>query len=108
MGIAGFCYQTLTKNIDTYYLRRQVIGGTTDVIIDVPKGIYMTKKKWYLSKTVWFNIIATAVAIQSAFEGSAYLAKVLPILGAFVTVGNIILRVWFTSSVISNSPESES
>ena len=44
MGIVGFCYQTLTKNIDTYYLRRQVIGGTTDVIIDVPKGIYMTKK----------------------------------------------------------------
>ena len=51
-------------------------------------------KKWYESKTLWFNILATVVLTAS------YLGNVNPSISAVAVgvagVGNIILRVWFT------------
>jgi len=56
--------------------------------------------KWYLSRTVWFNVITTIIGIAS-------LGNMLPIdskiLVAIIGIGNVILRVWFTDSPIEKS-----
>lgn len=60
-------------------------------------------KTVFSSKTVWFNIVVFAVALLAAPE----FLKVLPeallkydVLGG--AVGNLILRVWFTSQPIQS------
>lgn len=58
-------------------------------------------KNWYESKTVWFNIIVTVVAILALPEFVAVLSPVwlkYSVLGG--AVGNIILRLWFTATGI--------
>jgi hypothetical protein len=56
--------------------------------------------KWYLSRTVWFNIVTTVIMVAS-------LGSIVPvdskILGLVIGVGNVILRVWFTSQPIEKS-----
>lgn len=49
-------------------------------------------KKWYESKTVWFNAIMTVILTAKLFntETTALIAG----------VGNVILRVWFTDKKI--------
>lgn len=56
-------------------------------------------KSWYQSKIVWFNALTTIVAIALFFKGTfpAYAPTFVAVSG----VGNIILRIWFTSTSIS-------
>lgn len=54
-------------------------------------------KKWYQSKTLWFNVITLILGLGSV------LVKIVPApVGALITtvvipLGNIILRIWFTN-----------
>jgi hypothetical protein len=58
-------------------------------------------KPWYLSKTLWFNIILGIVGIVSLPTViQLFSAKDLPYLMAISTVGNYILRTYFTSTAI--------
>ena len=60
-------------------------------------------KKWYESKTIWFNIIMTisgvAVVITPHIP-EKWAALTMSIQG----IGNLVLRVWFTSATISSAP----
>lgn len=60
-------------------------------------------KKWYESKTIWFNGLVTIIgivsALQSLEEFQAYAFIFTPIL----IIGNTVLRVWFTNSDIASS-----
>lgn len=60
----------------------------------------MNTKKWYESRTVWFNIIVTITGVISVLQNMdeyvAYTAIFTPIL----VIGNTILRVWFTETKI--------
>ena len=49
-------------------------------------------KKWYLSKTLWFNVVAVAVFIASAFGYADFIpdADVLAIVAAVL---NLVLRL---------------
>ena len=58
--------------------------------------------KWYQSKTVWFNVVVLVVAVLALPE----FLKVLPqtwlpfdLLGG--SIGNLILRIYFTTTPIS-------
>lgn len=59
-------------------------------------------KKWFTSKTVWFNLIAGIVAISTYLMDLGLTAKQLEILGAVVAIGNILLR-FNTSKPIGKS-----
>ena len=50
----------------------------------------MKKKKWYKSKTVWFNIVSGAVMAASE---AARLGIDPKVAGIVVVVGNIVLRL---------------
>ena len=50
----------------------------------------MRKKKWYKSKTVWFNIVSGAVMVASE---AARLGIDPKVAGIVVVVGNIVLRL---------------
>lgn len=58
-------------------------------------------KFWYQSKIVWFNILMTIVDLASfisTFQGvPEWLVGVSSIVHG---VGNIILRIWFTDTII--------
>ena len=49
-------------------------------------------KKWYKSKTLIFNGVATIVGVSMALSDIDLPPNVLKALGAIVTVGNIVLR----------------
>ena len=54
-------------------------------------------KNWYESKTLWFNVVMTALDVAALagdmqFGGESAMAYFAFIHGA----GNIILRIWFT------------
>lgn len=58
-------------------------------------------KPWYVSKTVWVNVVATAVSLYSLFQvTTVFPADALPWFGLAVGILNIILRVWFTDTSI--------
>ena len=62
----------------------------------------MKTKKWYSSKTIWFNIIMTSLITLEASLGS--LSSLIPtniygILAVLLAVGNSILRVISTVGV---------
>lgn len=61
-----------------------------------------TSKKWWESKTVWYNIVMTAV-LSAAFlqEGVPVPTWVKSVLVAVEGVGNIVLRVWFTNRAVT-------
>ena len=53
----------------------------------------METKKWYFSKTIWFNIISGAVAIFALPEFISVLpAVVLPYVALLNAIGNTVLR----------------
>lgn len=67
---------------------------------------YKESKKWYNSKTVWFNVVMTAIGVTTV---AATMAKTLAPDAAIAIdavavgvagIGNVILRVWFTDMPI--------
>lgn len=61
----------------------------------------METKKWYASKTVWFNVVMTVIEIASYTE-TFLPANLLPWSIATQGVGTIILRIWFTNTTITS------
>jgi len=56
-------------------------------------------KKWYQSKTVWFNVIMTvtdAAALMAETVPEPYKVGLLALHG----FGNIVLRIWFTDTEV--------
>ena len=51
-------------------------------------------KKWYQSKTLWFNLLALVVAIASAFGFADFQpsGEVQAIAGIIITIINLVLR----------------
>lgn len=56
-------------------------------------------KKWYQSKTLWFNIIGLVVAAAAEFSNAFPNGQVAKIAGIVLTVGNIILRLITTTAI---------
>ncbi len=56
--------------------------------------------KWYQSRTVWFNVIVTAIALATELSDAQLPVSLLKVYGTVITLGNIILRVFFTSKPI--------
>ena len=58
-------------------------------------------KKWWSSKTLWFNAITGGLTIAGALQSSALASdpKVQAAVALFITVGNAILRVITTQPV---------
>lgn len=52
-----------------------------------------TPKKWYLSKTLWFNIISGIVALLALPEFISLITEdALPYIALITALGNMILR----------------
>ena len=58
-------------------------------------------KKWYSSKTVWFNLLTTLVLVAQ-LVGEQF-QEYLPVTVLIAGLGNILLRVWFTDSEVEKS-----
>lgn len=56
--------------------------------------------KWYQSKTFWFNFITGALAIASELSQILSISQHPKLYISIITVGNIILRLFFTSKPI--------
>jgi hypothetical protein len=58
------------------------------------KELSMPDKKFFLSKTFWFNLLALAVAVASGFGFSMFEpdAFIIEYAAAIITVVNIVLR----------------
>lgn len=61
-------------------------------------------KHWLNSKTVWFNIILTVIGI------AVILDQYIPAQYAAISIitqgiGNLVLRIWFTSQPIGTEPK---
>jgi hypothetical protein len=50
-------------------------------------------KKWYESKTLWFNIIGLLVAAAAEFTTAFPSGAIAEVSGFILTIGNIILRL---------------
>lgn len=62
-------------------------------------GEYM--KSWWESKTVWFNIFMTVIDFAAFLETQTGLPEwVAPLAVTIHGIGNVILRVWFTSTEV--------
>lgn len=62
----------------------------------------MESKHWLKSKTIWFNAIMTAVGVVVVVE--PYLPQQFAALSLIVQgVGNVLLRVWFTTQALTNT-----
>lgn len=58
--------------------------------------------KWYQSKIVWVNIVATVAAVVDILTAGALIPSVaVPYVAAGVAILNVILRVWFTGEPIT-------
>lgn len=54
----------------------------------------MEPKKWYLSKTLWFNILALIVAVASAFGYTGEVPEAWQAFVPAIVAGvNILLRI---------------
>ena len=60
-------------------------------------------KKWYQSKTVYFNVIMTVLGVIASLQGDVTFDKYAVLMGLVTVIGNTILRVYFTNSNISSS-----
>jgi hypothetical protein len=60
-------------------------------------------KKWYTSKTFWFNILALVVAVASSFGFAEFVpdAEIVSIAAGIVAVINLVLRLWFTDTKLN-------
>ena len=56
-------------------------------------------KKWYQSKTVWFNVISAAVTIASELTNVFPASKHPEIFTTVITVGNVLLRLLTTQGI---------
>ncbi len=65
----------------------------------------MDGKKWYQSKTLWFNALSGAITVVGTFANSALASdpKVQAGAALFITIGNAILR-FMTDKPIVNTP----
>jgi len=57
-----------------------------------------TKRPW-LSKTLWFNVISGLIAVASSLSTSDKIPS--EYLVAFVALGNVVLRVWFSDTKLT-------
>lgn len=66
-------------------------------------------KPFWKSKTVWFNVITTILALATELTNATGLSteSMLKIYAAVISVGNIILRVFFTEQPIGTPDEDE-
>lgn len=66
----------------------------------------MEIKHWLNSKTIWFNvatgIVTDAAALQANSAGLS--PQTVAVLGGVTTVGNIVLRAFFTNTALG-APE---
>ena len=61
-----------------------------------------TPKKWYYSKTVWFNVVLTLVDIIALASDLHIGGETAVLYLAFAQgIGNVILRVWFTEKPVT-------
>ncbi len=63
---------------------------------DVPVTPVVPAKPWYASKTVWLNLLTTAVGVVGYLAGSDVIAQNPALVAAFVSaqgVMNVILRL---------------
>lgn len=51
----------------------------------------MDSKKWYLSKTIWVNLVAAAALIVQSIGGATWFD--LEVQGAILVIVNLILRL---------------
>lgn len=58
-------------------------------------------KKWYTSKTIWFNIITIVLGIIQVISNSYAIPS--EILATINGVGNLILRVITSTSITNNN-----
>ncbi len=59
------------------------------------------QKKWWESKTIWFNVVMTIVDIAAL---SSVVTFISPEVAALIQgIGNIILRVWFNNVTIEKT-----
>ncbi len=63
----------------------------------------MQTKKWYESKTVWFNVIGLLIAAAGELTTAFPAGQVAKISAFVLTIGNIILRL-MTTKPIENTP----
>lgn len=57
-------------------------------------------KAWYLSKTLWFNIITLLLGVLGAIVGLLTTPTAVIVVTGFIGLGNAVLRIWFTDSAI--------
>ena len=58
-------------------------------------------KPWYQSKTIWFNIVTTLVAIIGQVTNAIpFSENAMKIFGTILAVGNIALRYLSTSTAL--------
>ena len=60
----------------------------------------MNTKKWYNSKTIWFNVLVSVLGIITALQGISELESFAVFFATILAVGNVLLRVWFTDSAV--------
>jgi len=56
-------------------------------------------KKWYQSKTVWFNVLTAVVTLAGELGNVFPITKHPAIYTAIVTVGNVFLRLITTQQI---------
>lgn len=60
----------------------------------------VTTKPWYLSKTLWFNVIAAVVAVVGDVTKTfTFTGQTATIFAGILSVGNIILRFLTTTAL---------
>ena len=63
-----------------------------------------TSIKWYQSKTVWFNIVVFIGLVLALPQFISVIPPIgLPWISLLAAVGNLILRVWFTTQPVSST-----
>lgn len=73
----------------------------------------MQTKAWYQSKTVWLNLITTAILILGIFTAALssspepFSAWVPWLIGIVVAILNVVMRVWLTDTGIDSSAAKE-
>ena len=59
----------------------------------------VVSKKWYQSKTLWFNIITLVLSTLDTLSGSGFIKP--EIYAIIVAIGNVVLRLWFTDKPVT-------
>lgn len=65
-------------------------------------------KLWYQSKTVWLNIISILIYLLTTLSTNPALqfsTKTVTLFGVLLGVLNLILRIYFTDTPITTTPD---